>query len=366
MRRYVRKLLISLAPLAIGAAIGAAAKIDPTLTENLYSLGIYTWIAGFLGAVNSTVPFSLAELLLAGSVIFAATLCAYVIFGLVRKSFRRQGFTKNTIFFALFAASCVFLAFHVLCAPNYHRYSFAEYAGLEVRPSSTEELAALCESLIERSNALRAEISTDANGVMRLSDASATGAMRAARAAFDQSALRFPVLSVSRTVPKPVTGSVVLSHLNLSGFFFPYTGEANVNVHMPDSAIPFTACHELAHTAGFMREDEANFIGYLACTMSDRADIRYSGTLQALIYCTNALYAADPALYREVASAYGDGVLTDLRFQSAYWKRYEGKAAQLSEAVNDAYLKLNDQQDGTQSYGRMVDLMLAYYRSTLG
>jgi hypothetical protein len=60
---------------------------------------------------------------------------------------------------------------------------------------------------------------------MRLSDTSAIGAMRAARAAFDKAALRFSVLSVSRTVPKPVTGSVVLSYLNLSGFFFPYTAK---------------------------------------------------------------------------------------------------------------------------------------------
>ena len=30
--------------------------------------------------------------------------------------------------------------------------------------------------------------------------------------------------------------------------------------------------------------------------------------------------------------------------------------------MNDAYLRLNQQEDGVQSYGRMVDLLLAYYR----
>ena len=30
--------------------------------------------------------------------------------------------------------------------------------------------------------------------------------------------------------------------------------------------------------------------------------------------------------------------------------------------MNDTYLKMNDQSDGVQSYGRVVDLMLAVFR----
>ena len=30
--------------------------------------------------------------------------------------------------------------------------------------------------------------------------------------------------------------------------------------------------------------------------------------------------------------------------------------------MNDAYLKANGQENGLRSYGRMVDLLLAYYR----
>ena len=48
---------------------------------------------------------------------------------------------------------------------------------------------------------------------------------------------------------------------------------------MPYYNIPHTICHELSHLKGFMREDEANFIGYLACIGSDSPDFRYSGYL---------------------------------------------------------------------------------------
>ena len=33
--------------------------------------------------------------------------------------------------------------------------------------------------------------------------------------------------------------------------------------------------------------------------------------------------------------------------------------------MNDTYLKLQNQTDGVKSYGRMVDLMLAYYAESL-
>ena len=52
---------------------------------------------------------------------------------------------------------------------------------------------------------------------------------------------------------------------------------------------------------------------------------------------------------------------------NAYWAQFEDQViAQVSETVNDAYLKANNQQDGTQSYGRMVDLLLADFRQRHG
>jgi hypothetical protein len=44
---------------------------------------------------------------------------------------------------------------------------------------------------------------------------------------------------------------------------------------------------------------------------------------------------------------------------NSYWRDFEGPAAEISETVNNTYLKANAQSDGTCSYGRMVDLLLA-------
>ena len=52
-----------------------------------------------------------------------------------------------------------------------------------------------------------------------------------------------------------------------------------------------------------------------------------------------------------------------MRAQNAYVDANESKVSEVSDAVNDAYLKLNSQTDGVQSYGMVVDLLLAYYRT---
>ena len=112
-----------------------------------------------------------------------------------------------------------------------------------------------------------------------------------------------------------------------------------------------------------MNEAEANFIAYLACSESDSAYFRYSGACLALLHSMNALYSADYELWYELRLTYPYYVDADMRAQNAYIAAHDTKIAEVSETVNDTYLKLNDQQDGTRSYGKMVDLLLAYRRS---
>ena len=55
----------------------------------------------------------------------------------------------------------------------------------------------------------------------------------------------------------------------------------------------------------------------------------------------------------------------DLKWNNQFWDQYDGKVAEASTQLNDRYLKAHSQEDGVRSYGRMVDLMLAYYREAL-
>ena len=155
----------------------------------------------------------------------------------------------------------------------------------------------------------------------------------------------------------------VVSYANIGGMFFPFTMESNINVDNPFFMVPWTMAHELAHQCGFMREDEANFIAYLACKESDDALMRYSGLLLAYDNAMGALRSADPERAAEIASGLAEPVRRDLAERAEHWAQYEGPVQDVSNAANDAYLKANNQSDGMQSYGRMVDLLLAEQRA---
>ena len=170
----------------------------------------------------------------------------------------------------------------------------------------------------------------------------------------------YPVLGGFYPRPKEVAVSWILSVQQLCGIYSPFTVEANFNGDMPDYNIPHTICHELSHLKGFMREDEANFIGYLACIRSENKAFRYSGYLTGWVYAGNALAKVDIDAYIELHNRLCAQALEDLAENNAFWDRYEGKVAEVSNQMNDVYLKVNKQEDGVKSYGRMVDLMLEY------
>jgi hypothetical protein len=183
-----------------------------------------------------------------------------------------------------------------------------------------------------------------------------------AQSSYQPLAATYPSLGGYTARPKPVRLSRGMSYLDITGVYTFYTTEANVNVDVPAYSIPVTMLHELAHFKGYMREEEANFLAYLACTQSDNEDFAYSGTMLAMIHSTNALYSADRQRYDAVMSQLSDGVWRDLAANSAYWKQFEGPVAEVSSKVNDVYLRSNKQEAGVKSYGQMVDLLLANSR----
>ena len=177
--------------------------------------------------------------------------------------------------------------------------------------------------------------------------------------AFNKLEETYPTLWSADIAPKLVWGSEGMCYLNITGIYMPLTLEANVNTAVRPDEEAAVMCHELTHLRGYMQEEEANFIAYLACRDSDDPEFQYSGTLLALLHARNALYSADPEAYKAVNSLLDDGVRRDLQARSAFWKQYDTPAADVAQNVNDGYLKLNQQPDGVKSYGRMVDLLLS-------
>jgi hypothetical protein len=233
--------------------------------------------------------------------------------------------------------------------------------GLDTRPAPVSELSALGQELAEDANRLREGRGEDGKGVLRLADGQA-GARARTEEGFRRVAALHPTLDGGCARVKPVLASALLARLGITGIYCPFTGEPNVNTTLPDPEIPFSASHEMAHQRGFAREDEANYLGYLACRLHPDPDFRYAGALAASNYALDELRRADAKSFTRIQALRSPAVRRDLEALAAWAALYQGPLRRASERVNDAYLRTQG-QEGVRSYGRMVDLLLAERRS---
>lgn len=174
----------------------------------------------------------------------------------------------------------------------------------------------------------------------------------------------FPCLTGDAIAAKPFFFSRFMSYANFTGFFFPFTAEANINIDSPACLAPATIAHELAHQRGVAQEDEANFVAVLASLTDGDSVYCYSACLLAYIHLGNALCEADYDAWLENYQRLSDGVRADLANNNAYWAQFETAVSTVSDAVYTGFLQSYGQTLGLQTYGKCVDLLVAYYYDT--
>jgi hypothetical protein len=190
--------------------------------------------------------------------------------------------------------------------------------------------------------------------------------IEAGHARLGRELLFHPSYGADRGPAKGIVVSGLMSRLGLSGFYFPWTGEANYNALVPACSLPHTIAHEKAHQRGIAREDEAHFLGFLACLSSGLPYVRYSGDLFAENELLGQLRREDPRSFRELLEKRDPGVVRDLVEEARFWERYEGAASELSRGVNNAYLKAQGVKEGVESYSRSVRLLVLFGRTKGG
>lgn len=355
--RFLRHLCF-LIPAAVAVILGLWLPHVPEITENLFAQGIFRIVSVPVGFLVSCLPFSLTEVLAVLALPALILLLVCWICRLRRSSNRRRSLLragKGTGW----VLSIVFLLYMLLHGLNFYRLPVSTLMGLEPVDFSAGQLRDVCIVLAEQASMERASLTEDESGCVRLSQAMGE-TLRLADNGFRNLQDTYSFLFGSVYRAKPVQLSHWWSYTGITGMYFPMLVEANVNIDVPDSSIPATAAHELAHTRGFAREDECNFLAYLTCINSDSADYRYSGLLMAYIYCSNALYDYDTELWGETRAACSDGVRRDLEERNRYWETFEGKVQEISSSVNNHFLQSQGQESGVFSYNEVVSLIVSY------
>ena len=352
----VLRFLLALIP---GAAAFALLKYSESHKDfsEWFALRVQPLWQGFMGRFTSLFPFSVNEI-----VIYLAILAA--VYFLVRDITRLFRGTAKRLWLYLWLRDAVlvggilFLMSTVGSGVNFSRYTFAEKTGLSTAGGTVDELEALCREMVAGVNRYADLVERDEDGCCAVSDSLAKDSVTAMK----KLAETYAFLDVYYPRPKAILWSEFMSHANFTGIYSPFTGESQYNANAPDYGKPHTVCHELGHAAGFEREDEANFIGFLACLESGDPTFAYSGYLLGYIYATNALYSADYDRFVLARKGLDPRASHDLDVNTEYWSHYKGKVAEVSDHINNSTLEFHGVEDGVKSYGRVVDLMIAWYR----
>ena len=333
----------------------------PEFTENVYSRGIYKIIMQPVSLLTGLIPISVAELALIILVIYIPIRLIYIIIRAVRKG---EGILILRFFANLVLLGSLWFFVQVMVWNiNYERLPYSDLAGINVQDSSLDELEALCRWLVDETNRLREQVPENQDGIMYV-EGGYKSVLKRAYKGYDVLKQEYPFLGGKYGPPKPVLLSRLMSHTNIIGIYSCLTGEANIDIDIPEMSLASTVMHEMAHQRGFAREDEANYIAYKACMAHPDIDFKYSGTVMALQYSMNALYSESPERYFDIAVNYSPGYRRDLEAEREYWKHFQGVTREVADKMNDTYLKLNGQEDGVKSYGRMIDLLLAEYKGS--
>ncbi len=341
------------------AALTALFRLLCPLKPLMTSLAAFTLrIRQALARFFSPLPFSAAETLVCAAIIFLLVYIVCAVVSVCRSRGRRARVLLRRLSFIIAAAETVYLLLCLFLGASYYAESFQDKSGLRPAPSSVDELYAVTEHFADMLRDTCSDVPRDENGLF---SASLDGIFSSAPDIYRGAEKIFDFLSLKDVPPKRATFSRLMSRFNYTGFYFPFTGEANINTDAPACLIPSTVAHEMAHQRGIASEQDANFCAVLACTLSGDPVYEYSGWLMGYIHLCSALYGYDRDGYYRIYSSLPEPVLADLRANNAYWRSFETKSAEISEKIYDGFLKSYGQELGVHSYGAVADLLIAWY-----
>ena len=344
--------LLGLCVIASYFALRSRRTVMQTLSDRL----VRPWHR-IMSRLCSFVPLSVAELLITIAVLLAVGYIVYCIVHLIRSPQRLQCLYRFALT-CLAAFAVIYGGFCLLWGAYYYSADFEEQSGIRGAPASVEQLTTVTRWFTDLVNLYDARITRDDNGCFAEPLDDIFAASPELYAAVER---KVPCLSGSALRAKPIRFSRVMSYINFTGFFFPFTGEANINTDSPTCLVPSTIAHELAHQRGVAEEDEANFVAVLASLESEDPVFCYSACLLAYIHLGNALYSADRDAWAENYQRLAEGPRHDLAENNSYWEQFKTPVSTVSDQVYTGFLQSYGQTLGLKTYGKCVDLLIAYY-----
>lgn len=377
-KKFRKRFIIIIASIwAVIVALNLLAWNVPSFSDWYIDHFTMLWVNTY-SRLTGLFSFSVGEVMLiagAGLVIGTVLLTIVMLFFVKRKNIRT--FLRRWYKTIISIATAVCLIMTLNCTILYHAAPLDANGEAPARQYTLEELEILRNYIVEKCNEYSVKFTRDGDGYI-IEDGSKVGSLeeikQQAKAAMNNISGDFPRLAGFYPDAKGIANSVLLTQMNIAGYYFPFSLEANYNTYMYILDYPQTICHELSHLHGYIFEDEANFLSFKACVESGDEFFEYSGYMSVMAYVYNA-YAAYVTDWDEYAKlpqlselAAGDNIfLTEEKWTEVEQKKLfdTEKVGQASENFTDSVLKSSGVEDGIISYSRVVGLLLQYYDGVL-
>lgn len=315
-------------------------------------------VRGALGYLTALYPLSLVE-----TAILLSPLLVFLLVRLVRRVAKSREGALRLITLFLSVPVLLYALFIGTHGVGYLSSPVAERMALTDETPTKEEVYATAHWLAREAAALEGNLTEKAEDGSTRMPYGYYEMNRKLVAAYRSLAEKYEFIPSLSVGTKPILLSQPMAYTQITGVYTFFTGEANVNTVYPDFSTVYTAAHEMAHARGIARENEANFVAFLACVESDDPFIRYSGYVGLLQYVGAAAYRADPSAYSALWSSYGDATVADFRAYNETYDKYDGSiVGEVSGAINDTYLTTMG-TEGTVTYSYVVRLAVAYHDS---
>ncbi|MET3113986.1 hypothetical protein AAKU52_001719 [Pedobacter sp. CG_S7] len=346
-RKSWRKLIVTLVITGVVFLWG----LNSSLTENLYSNTLYPVISVTLRTISSIFPFPLGDvlyLLLVVYIIRSIYIFSKNLFKKKLNKTHRLLVPLQVLNFTLI----LYIAFKLLWGLNYSRPSVSSNLGISNKKYSEKELVFLAELLINKINHLESLKKT--HPLIKKRQYTIIELQARATKAYYKMSQEQAFFRYRSPVVKPVLNSWLITKIGLEGYYNPLSGEANVNMRLPQEDLPFITCHEIAHQIAVAREDEANLIAYLVATNSTDLNFQYSGYYAILRNVLFEVRLIAPQHYEALYKSINLATLQEYKNGMAFWQKYNNEMFGYMSATLDGFLKINNQYKGVDSYQDIV------------
>lgn len=323
----------------------------PNIVEIYYSNGLYQVISHVCRILFGWLPFSVGDILYLVFIVWILIKCFRTIQLFFTKSYSWKRMVLQLRNLAMLLIG-IYIVFNSLWGLNYYRQSISKQMDLPKPDTSSKHLAVITTQLLTLTNNWRPRLKHGEPGFSLIRTIALDG--------FQNLGKFHSNMKYSFAAVKPSIFGVAGNYMGYSGYYNPFSAEAQINTTIPSFAIPFVVCHEIAHQLGYAKENEASFIGFLAAKSSSDSALRYSTYIQMFLYANGEYRHSDTALYRRNFQALSAPVREDLKMYQAFLKRYESPIDKFISMFYEQYLHVNQQPEGYRSYSNVILWLLAY------